>query len=1327
MGKEMKRIVSAVVLALLLISMLIMAFEIKHAKAEWTGTIYIRADGSIDPPDAPLETIDKMTYTLTNDIISSGDGIIIERDNIILDGGWRFISGVKVIESKGIDLSGRENVTVKHLHIANFHYGIFLWSSINNLVVECFIENTGAGIYIAYSSNNIIDFCDLAKNHVAIEFVYSSGNSISSNNLISNRYGVILSAGCCDNTLRKNMVTNSEEGILLDDSSNNNLFLENNVTNCRFGVIIEGCNGNIIDKNAIINCNDGVRLDSSNENLIIENTIANISDRIGIALLGSSNNTIKKNAFSESGLYVHYGYLNMVSDNTINGKQLIYFVEKENTTINDAGQVVLINCSNIKIEGLKISNTCVGIQLFNTNNSIIKENIITDVGLGIWLISSFRNIIDKNNLRESGIELDGSTGNDINNNSIIKGGIFIFGAHHNFIHGNEILYSASDGIFLDRSSNNKITKNTIKRCDLNGIYLSESSNNYVCENVILDNENGASLDSSNGNIISKNIISDNTAGLLLKYYSENNVILGNNIIRNSYVGVWLIDSLYNNIIKNNITHSGWYGLRSYYSSYNQIYHNNFIDNDQQVYVKLSQNAWDNGYPSGGNYWSDYTGVDENGDNIGDTPYIIDRDNIDRYPLIKPYEWLPWSLAVVIYDWDGAGAALKGGDTWVELIRHGEVSGVTQHIDDYSRAVFYDVEPGTYYVNVWHKPPESGGLMEFWAQKTNIVVEEGKTTTVDVMRHYPVITGFEVQQAPAKTGEPATITVKIKNIDSVDQWVKTGLIVKHESGEWVYQNESQSRKLQPEQETTFTFNDFKPEKEGAYYGLAICKIVGGGEQATDIEGWTHLFTIGLPQPPKAYSLTIPYQAQDSSKWCGPTSLAMVLRYYGYMVHSWDIAEALGLSNNEGVDLGPGNPFHKNLYDYVKDHHQELNVRLGKYSYKTEQILEDIRGNLTIGYPVIMALKLVNNGLEVYHAAVAVGYNETGFFINDPGDAVLLWTGRLQSSPIQFYITNEELYEALYVPTQPNTGTLLIVEGQPPPEYEFTATLSLTRRVVVLGGTKIIEVSDIYMLDTQSQAYCYLDLDKGLTWKTSDQNNKIDNNEILCVDIHVSNHLPVAQNLTAKLIIWGEDQKIYYSDEKEILNIKPLWFEWKFEDYLWKNLSLKEYLTKTQKYKIYVLLVNATNFVIDEIETPWFDYSANYNYQINIQNLSFTVIINSNSTISNFNFSQTDKKLTFIVEGNENVAGYCNITIPLDLLGGPYTIAIDGTVIMENYDAPTNGTHAFIYFTYTHSQHLIEITGTTAIPEFPSTLILPLLIIVSTLVVIFTKRKYPRTEI
>jgi parallel beta-helix repeat protein len=108
-------------------------------------------------------------------------------------------------------------------------------------------------------------------------------------------------------------------------------------------------------------------------------------------------------------------------------------------------------------------------------------------------------------------------------------------------------------------------------------------------------------------------------------------------IKAFFVGVVLIHSSSCSFSGNNITANN-YGIELDYSSGNKFYHNNFIDNAVQVYIYSSgyANMWDNGYPSGGNYWSDYTGTDADGDGIGDTPYTIDANNKDNYPLMYPY-------------------------------------------------------------------------------------------------------------------------------------------------------------------------------------------------------------------------------------------------------------------------------------------------------------------------------------------------------------------------------------------------------------------------------------------------------------------------------------------------------------------------------------------------------------------------------------------------------------------------------------------------------------------------------------------------------------------
>jgi len=216
------------------------------------------------------------------------------------------------------------------------------------------------------------------------------------------------------------------------------------------------------------------------------------------------------------------------------------------------------------------------------------------------------------------------------------------------IDGNEYTLegpSSENGIDLSGRTNVTVKKVQIKKFNY-GIELSSSSNNTISGNNITGNMgtvSGIHLSSSNYNTISRNYIKGGFYCIYLKSSSNCNVISENNITAIA-CGIYVDSSSGNIISGNNITDNTCGIMFTSSSSGNMIYHNSFINNVEQAYSYIL-NTWDDGYPSGGNYWSDYVGGDlyhgpyqniTGSDEIGDTAYTIDIDNQDRYPLMKPY-------------------------------------------------------------------------------------------------------------------------------------------------------------------------------------------------------------------------------------------------------------------------------------------------------------------------------------------------------------------------------------------------------------------------------------------------------------------------------------------------------------------------------------------------------------------------------------------------------------------------------------------------------------------------------------------------------------------
>lgn len=766
-----KNLVSGTILTLMLISTLALAFNIETIKAEptiWT----VDDDGTAD-----FWTIQE---AINNTQVASGDTIFVYNgtyyEDIVVNKAVSLIGESKDAMICGSISVETDNVTIQSFTIQGEYFQIGRWSQSRLFKNIAIIDN------IIYRSIEMI-------------------NTVNA-------------------TMRENKLING--GILIDafpfsfPTLGNNTIAGNSITNASIGILVRFSNGNEIIGNTLIGNDVGILLESSNTT-VLDNHVE--VGGIGIHV-SSFNNTLSRNAmtgniynFGFGLLLAHPNYID--TSNTVNGMPIYYLVDQGNLivdpeTYSAIGFLALINCVNITVNDLTFAHNGQGILLEGgSGNSVMNcnvvenvvgiwswapidaqdtrhrfvGNIVSDNGLGMWLLGSSLNNINnntfENNTRtnvpdqirlhygdlrqgfgwasgalsllasasnmiigntmidsDEGIYLGLFSSNNTLRNNSMTGNLHNFGVEHhargvssyvhdidqsNIINGKPIIYwvnqhnrqvtknagyvaivnstnivikdlSLSEnrqGVLIVSSNDSVISNNKISSTAC-GIVIRGSSelfpgpiyhstNDLVYDNTITACGTAICLYSGEGHTVSSNYISGNIAGIHTEFPSSGTVILANTITNCTYWGhekiphdAWLWDvGIYgpagidiespNNIIMGNTISYNEIGMTIGLLTMvggNVIYHNNFINNIYRQVMIGSMNLWDNGYPSGGNYWTDYTGVDLYGgpyqnetgsDGIGDTPYMLSecidpdvppewKDQRDKYPLMKP--WMP---------------------------------------------------------------------------------------------------------------------------------------------------------------------------------------------------------------------------------------------------------------------------------------------------------------------------------------------------------------------------------------------------------------------------------------------------------------------------------------------------------------------------------------------------------------------------------------------------------------------------------------------------------------------------------------------------------------
>jgi len=911
-------------------------------------------------------------------------------------------------------------------------------------------------------------------------------------------------------------------------------------------------------------------------------------------------------------------------------------VERSNIVVDGAGYtvqgiengtgIILSHISNVTIKYVRVANYDIGIGVYGSGNNNLIYNEVTNNSEGIVLGQSWYNILSSNNVsanHERGIYLDSSYSNNLVNNIVTNNyyGVDLSQSSDNYIVNNNCSSNWVIGINLFGINNTLRNNNisfTLAGC---GIILNAGCNNTIIDNNVNSNCEGGIIlttDSCYNNITTNNInLNYPSSGIYLDEYSNNNTITQNNVFNNTY------------------------GIYFHHSFNNSIFHNNFVNNTQQIYnyEKASANVWDDGYPSGGNYWSDYTGVDEKSgpnqdepgsDGIGDTAYVIDENNVDNYPFMTALPTGDRYVGVKVGDWAKLDLNLQGSppeNLFVGFAEYEWCKFEVQSISGTNITLAHTIHcyNGTEFsVTSYNDVKYDGG---FWW----IIAKDLNPGDRIYDKPHEILGDLFLNGTISRVYVGVSREINYVNF-TVPDYILLGIPY-------------------TEHEENFTYRFYWDRATGV---LCEFSISGSSWSFSGIMSETNVFTPEWRKDIQPGDMLL-------HRTEGPLACIFEWTHAGIYVGNGQVVEARW----EGVDYYPISD-----WDFPNDVYvTSLRVKTASQE-QIEEAVEFAKGQADAHkfYGAWIGKDSDPDKASWYCSELVwAAYHNQGIDIEKIGEYGEPYQPTDPVTPDEIYLDDDIEVVSWHMEKRPECKVGLIVKAKSPVDLIITDP----------DGLKVSKDSN----EIPGSAYIVIDTDGD-----------------------------------------GSREDFIVIPERKIgdylITVMPKPDAGPTDTYTLEASAVNATITLAEKVPISD--IPSQPYLLESMETG---ISQSVTFNAVWESVNYPVVVSSNSTVAQLNFNQSLAQISFEVSGETGIIGYCNVTIPKDLLKGPWTVEVDG--VTWSFTPSNNATHSFIYFTYTHASTLqVTIRGTWVIPEFPTPIITLLFIAFTMLAVAFTKKKLPR---